>query len=559
MKTKFFFAFLFFVCCSGTIFGQANWLWAKSTTSGGQTFYGEGWSVCTDTAGNVFETGFFHGGYITFGSITLLNFGASDIFIAKYDPNGNVLWAKSAGGGNGSDNRASSICADINGNIFITGSFTGSSITFGTITVNSAGANDIFIAKYDANGSVLWAKSEGGTNNDQGNSVKADSNGNVFLTGSFFSSTMTIGATTMTNAGSQDIFIAKYDANGNALWAKREGGTGDDIGNSVSVDANDNIFLTGYFGSPTITIGTTLLNNNSNNTYGDIFVAKYDSSGNVLWAKSSGGTNDDWGNSIVTDMNGNVFITGYFTSSPITFGTITLTNSGNEDQFISKYDGAGNVLWAKSAGGSDKDFSYSVNTDIIGNVFMTGGFYSPAIIFGSDTITNPYYPAGDPMFIVKYDANGNVLCASSLASGGDDQNSVSVDRFGNAYIGGDFMANSFVVGSDTLTLTGGEDVFLAKYNCTIGDGVNQFSNEKFISIFPNPSYGNFTIKNNFNENFELEVFNSLGKKVIGDLRMANSESTVDLSDQPNGIYFVRIISPKGQADEKIYSQKIVKE
>ncbi len=464
---------MFFICCSANFFAQTNnWLWAKSAVAE-TTGAAEGLSVSSDAAGNVFVTGLFTGSTLTFGSTILSNADLTgntcDIFIAKYDANGNILWAKSAGGT--SPDYSYSVNADAGGNVYITGEFKSSTITFGSTTLTNADPSgntfDIFIAKYDANGNVLWAKSATGTSTDWSYSINSDTAGNLFITGFFFSSTITFGSTTLTNSGLQNIFIAKYDANGNVLWARSAGGgTNDDESLSISADAGGNVFITGYFTSSTITFGSTILNNTNNSSNGDVFIAKYDVNGNVLWARSAIGTLFDKGYSISSDTNGNVFLTGGFGSPTLTFGSISLTNanSGYDDIFIVKYDSVGNVLWAKSGGGTSHDEGYSISANAAGNIFVTGAFTSPTITFGS-TILIPPIGSIDPMFIVKYDANGNLLCAAALASGGDDQNGVSADHFGNAYIGGDFLTNPFIVGSDTLTPIGGEDVFVAKYVC----------------------------------------------------------------------------------------------
>ena len=136
------------------------------------------------------------------------------------------------------------------------------------------------------------------------------------------------------------------------LWAKGAGGTYNDYTHSIAVDANGNSYVTGYFDSPTITFGSTVLTNaNSAGGTCDIFIVKYDESGNVLWAKGEGGTSTDYAYSITVDANGNSFITGYFDSPSIIFGSTTLTNADNTgntgDIFIVKYNTSGNVLWAK--------------------------------------------------------------------------------------------------------------------------------------------------------------------------------------------------------------------
>jgi hypothetical protein len=196
-----------------------------------------------------------------------------------------------------------------------------------------------------------WAKTAGGTSDDYSFSVAMDASGNTYVAGTFVSSTITFGTYTLTNAGICDMFVAKYDANGNVLWAKSEGGTAADEALSVAVDASGNIYMAGYFESPTITFGSyTLINTTTGSNLGDISLTKYDANGNVLWAKSAGGTQGDIAYSIAVDASGNTYMTGYFYSPILTIGSYTLTNAGIDDAFLAKYDANGNVLWAESAG-----------------------------------------------------------------------------------------------------------------------------------------------------------------------------------------------------------------
>ncbi|MEK7263262.1 MAG: SBBP repeat-containing protein [Bacteroidota bacterium] len=135
-------------------------------------------------------------------------------------------------------------------------------------------------------------------------------------------------------------------------WAKRARGGGYDYGKGIATDENGNCYVTGYFNSSTITFGSVMLTNTDNSGSSDMYLVKYDSSGNVLWANCAGGYSADYGNSIATDGNGNCYVTGYFWSPTITFGSVTLINANSfSDMFVVKYDSNGNVVWAKRAGG----------------------------------------------------------------------------------------------------------------------------------------------------------------------------------------------------------------
>ena len=178
--------------------------------------------------------------------------------------------------------------------------------------------------------------------------------------------------------------IALFAQNLNWLWAKQAGGISGDKGYSIAVDAYGNSYITGYF-RESATFGTTTLTSSSD--YGsDIFVAKMDINGNWLWAKQAMGTYSNYGNDIAVDANGNSYVTGYFWGNA-TFGTTTLTSSGQYDIFVAKMDSNGNWLWAKQAGGTSYDDGYSIAVDDNGNSYVTGYFKSNAT-FGTTTLTS---------------------------------------------------------------------------------------------------------------------------------------------------------------------------
>jgi hypothetical protein len=367
--------------------GSGNVLWAKSAGSGD---YDYAFDVANDASGNVYMVGRFMGASITFGSTTLTNSttGKTDIFIVKYDGSGNVLWAKSVGGNN--DDGATDVATDASGNVFMTGWFETASITFGstTLTNNSSGdTTDIFIVKYNSSGTVLWAKKAGGTNNDYTSGICTDASGNVLISGHYHSNPITLAPITLTNSGSSDALIAKYDANGNINWATKTGGSSADFTSGVAADASGNAYLTGYF-SNFLLLGGTLASAGGS----DIFIGKFNpTTGGVTWGRRAGGTNFDYSTGIRVDAVGNVYLTGYYLSGSATFDTISLTNpfaTSTSDFFIAKYNTNGNVYWAKSAGGSGQDHSTGLCIDNAGNGYLTGYYNSPTMVLGTTTLTS---------------------------------------------------------------------------------------------------------------------------------------------------------------------------
>ncbi|MEO8149430.1 MAG: SBBP repeat-containing protein [Bacteroidia bacterium] len=451
---------LFFIYEEGM--AQApGWDWAKSA---GGIYSDIGNGIATDANGNVYVTGRFSG-TITFGSTTLTYVGGDDIFIVKYDGNGNVLWAKSAGGT--FNDEGTCISTDAGGNIYVSGFFQSPSLTFGSTTLSNSGGSDIFIVKYDGNGNVLWAKSTGGTDTERGNGIATTANGNVYITGLFNSTSIAFGSTTLTNAnaGIMDVFIAKYDGSGNELWAESAGGTDADIGFAIASDASGDVYITGYFASSTITFGSTTLS--IVGAGADIFIVKYDAGGNVLWAKQAGDFSIDIGYGIATDAAGNVYVTGYFGSASITFGSTTLTNTSfGNDIFTVKYDGSGNVLWAKSAGGTGNEVGQRITTDPGGNVYVTGDFQSSAITFGSTTLSNTGQE--DIFIVKYDGNGNVPWAVSAGGTSGEGGQSIATNSSGNVYVTGYFVSPSITFGSTTLTNVNGTDFFVAKLSSTTG-------------------------------------------------------------------------------------------
>ena len=190
----------------------------------------------------------------------------------------------------------------------------------------------------------------------------------------------------------------------------------------------------------------------------DIFVAKLDSSGNWLWVKQAGGTSDDYGLGIATDSSGNSYVTGYFRGTA-SFGNTTLTSSGQDDIFVAKLDSNGNWLWAKKAGGTNNDEGRSIAIDSSGNSYVTGYFYSVTASFGSITLTSS---GSYDIFVAKLDSSGNWLWVKQAGGNYWDMGySIAIDSSGNSYVTGYFEGTASF-GTTELTSSGDYDIFVAK-------------------------------------------------------------------------------------------------
>lgn len=331
-------------------------------------------SICLDKFGNTVITGYFKD-VANFWPYTLIADGSQDIFVTKYDKSGNVIWANRAGGTGGDEGYC--VANDDLGNSIVTGFFFGTG-KFGSISLVSSGGHDVFVSKYDDFGNVQWAKSTGGKVADYGLGICPDMSGNIVVAGCF-QDTINFDMISLVSKGEYDIFIAKFDKLGNVIWAKNAGGPNSDIGRSLASDKLKNYFITGEF-SGIATFDKTTIQGNG------IFIAKYNSDGNLIWAKGATGTGTFEPSSIAIDNLDYPIITGYF-SDIVSFGLENLHSEGDKDIFIAKYDAAGNILWTKRAGGTAYDIAHDISTDYFGNPIITGSFRGSSN-FGSFTLNS---------------------------------------------------------------------------------------------------------------------------------------------------------------------------
>jgi uncharacterized delta-60 repeat protein len=382
--------------------------------------YGNG--VSTDSSGNIYVTGSTSGGLD--GNT---HFGDRDIVLVKYNPSGTKQWTKQLG--TSSDEWGNGVTTDSSGNVYVTG------MTDGGLDGNTHfGDRDIVLIKFNSSGTKQWTKQLGTSYWDSGESVTTDSSGNIYVTGYIEG-----GLDGNTNSGGKDIFLVKYNSSGTKQWTKQLGTSLDDWGQDITTDSSGNIYVTGG------TMGG--LDGNTHFGDRDIFIIKYNSSGQKQWTKQLGTSSWDSGTRVTTDSSGNIYFTG-LTSG----GLDGNTSSGSLDIFLVKYNSSGSKQWTKQRGTSYVDYGRGVTTDSSGNIYVTG-----ETLGGLDGNTNSGF---EDIFLVKYNSSGTKQWTKQLGTSKDDRGfGVTIDSSGNIYVSGSTSGEL-----DGNTHFGDRDIFLVKYS-----------------------------------------------------------------------------------------------
>ncbi len=426
--------------------------------------------ITIDADGNIYATGVFKGSNVDFDPDPVAtdyhsSNGGMDVFACKFNSLGEFEWAKTWGG-SGYD-RGYGLAADPDGNVLITGVFKGINVDFdpGTIPMeqdlhSSNGSYDVFVSKFAASGQFVWARTFGGFHEDRGFSVDTDQFGNVYLTGSFAGDTDLDpgeGEDTHTALAADDVFLVALDNTGAFMWARSWGGNISSVvydhGEEVAVGDFGDIYVTGNVAGEDIDFDPDPDDEALCTPLGgcDVFISKFDLSGNFEWAGIWGGYLDDYGFGMDTDSDGNIYVTGRFEGmvdfDPGSGAEVYISNGEGYDAFLTKFDFLGGHQWARVWGGNDlNDYGWSVNVGgndrvyVIGNFegtcdfdpgaeveehssngaydiflssFNTAGWFNWAAIWGGETVMDYGYG-------VYCDGNGNAYIAGGITGQGVD-------------------------------------------------------------------------------------------------------------------------------------------
>lgn len=506
--------------------------------AGGESFSN---GVAVDPSGNVFITGNFTGTIDFGGGYILTSTGGQDIFIARYNAAG-VIQEAVKGGGEIRD-MALDIDVDMFGDLYITGQ-TGRISTdavFGGVNIDGDASGEFFVARYNANnlGQAYWVKNAGGSHESTGTALEISSAGDVYLTGTFRSTTVDFGSGIILNkAGIGNMFVVKYNQTGIPIWAQTGGGNKNEIGWDIAVDGNGDAYVTGSFQSSPANFGSLSLSIGNINNEMETFLVKYEdgTNGTALWARQAG----SFGANLFTGptwFDGPYLYTGTHRSS------ITIDQTGSS--FVSG------------------TFSYSAEFGPLGTINSTGGIGS------------------HELFVLKYDPNGSEQWVVSAGTGHnyaahnpwvDGLNGIAVDQHGYVYIAGLFgpgMNMSLTLGNATLSPP--TYMFAARIwdNGNSGEFrkqavANGNSSEKEpnltadripdVSVHPNPTQGLLNLSIPTDQEISVQILNVLGQ-VWYQGAFENQVNRIDISPVPDGIYFLKVTQGNNTKTFKIVKSR----
>jgi len=490
-------------------------------------------AVSSDAAGNAYVTGEMSPG-TTFEDTTL--FGSFvDGFVAKYAPDGELIWVRAIVGPD--TESPYDISTDADGNSYVTGLFN-MTADFGDTSITSTGSFDMFLAKYDTEGQLVWVRRAGGNSGDAGEGVCVDGSGTVHVVGSFTASAA-FGDTVLVSAGQTDVFLVRYTADGTMMYARRGGGPGADY--ATDVDARDDLVaMTGGF-QQTADMGSGVLQSQG---HYDAFVACFTLSGTPLWSACGGSAlpiATEAGAGVSIGHDGHVYMVGS-AGGTASFGPLSFTaNGGGEymDAFVTAYTMDGTPVWVVQGGGVAVD---GVNASVAlpaGGVAVTGHYNGQADFSGQPLA--PFSQDAD-IFTAHYSTQGSLQWISPAGGphGADAGTGICTAADG-LFVAGLFN-RSATFGTLTLPVLYLErNIFIAHLAVDISTELGaQPAGPAMPCLFPNPANDRTTLHLPPGPDGVVQVFDAMGRTVLSPQRVTTDRYLLDTQDLKDGLYLVRV-------------------
>ncbi len=383
--------------------------------------------------------------------------------------NSPIFTPQKMGGNANNGEKGFEVYTDSNNNLYLSGTFL-QSATVGDTTL-TATVYDTFISKYNANGQRLWTRKLGVSQSAEGMAIVVDNAGNIYFSGHFYG-TFTINGNTLNSFGEANLFLVKYNSNGIAQWAVKGGASSYTFDNKVfgyglALDATGNIYVSGTFKGTAVFGSLSLVSATQfpGYFYDDIFLVKYNSSGEEQWARRAGGNGIDAGRKVVVN-DGWVYITGMYVS-PADFGGNTITGNNQTDGFVAKYDLDGTYLsvFRTQATAGYSNIINDIAFDNVGNQYITGT-YAYGATFGNGITLTPNANEFGNAFIAKINASGVAQWARQSSGNGEEEGrSLALDASGNVLVAGNFTEMpSFDGYLIAPSPNNNKDIFYAKYS-----------------------------------------------------------------------------------------------
>ncbi len=547
--------------------------WAKAV---GGTGFDSAYGVISDADGNVYSVGSFNN-TVDFnpgsGVFNLTQAGLlPDAFVQKYDANGNFVWAKRVGGNYSTGFFKIGFAA--NGDLILGGELVGTADfdpNAGTVNLTSVTlqnnpafpSTDVVITRLTPAGNLVWAKRIGGGGHEGLRDLKVDANGNILISG-YFELTCDFDPGTanfpLTASGSRDGYIAKYDADGNFIWAKRIGGSSDVQITQIKSDSNGNVYAVGnFFNAIDIDPGTAEVilqpspPDNFNQYSQDVLVMKLDASGNYQWGGKIGGTASDACYAMDMDADNNLYLSGLaYGNADLDPGTTEfLATPSAGPVFLAKINSNGQFQWAKQFATTFFPDIKQVVAHSDGSILMTGNFVQTITFSPTVSVPGTGVSASDSdIFLAKFDADGNAIWAQKFGgSGQDDVQGMFVGANNTWHLAGDFAtsANLNPFGTDTHSVVGFNDIFVIRL-APEELKTDEFSLNDAWSVYPNPSNGNVNL--HFDEvlfGSKVSVYTILGQ-TIAEFEIGQTDKNISLKP---GNYLVKTENASASSVKKL--------
>ena len=512
-------SFLFFILFLTDLHAQIpDWEWMKIPTSLSHS-YAQG--VAVDPEGNVITGGVFLGGGIIFDETTIVsNTQSEQLFLAKSDPDGNYLWARTA---TSSLSGIKFVTTDAEGNIYAVGNFNQSILLDGIQLSSDATTWPSFFAKFDPQGNVLWAQAiDAHASSVTGIKVKGDY---FYLTGNYVDSDgFNLGIFPI-GAAESDMFIAKFTLGGTAIWAHNlNAGT---IVNSTSLDADalGNVYVSGA-ASGNVTLNGSIIEGYGQ---GDGILLKFNSDGVLSWGRTFGSEGEDVTTNVKADDSGNIYISTAAEASPFTINNQTIELYGMRNHIITKLDALGNYIWTKLVGGNIYDIFKSLELDNQGGIYATGHSFST---FFYENGQEEEFPVNSHHFVVLHmTALGEVLwIKTNSVSSNSELYGMAMSNTNELYVCGAYTGDINFDG-----LTANSPVFSAITAKLTGETLSIKQNPvkpKFI-LYPNPAKNTLNVRGYTDGAFKIT--DVMGRTIMQGQIQA---SFIDVSLLPSGIYLL---------------------